>query len=168
MRGAIPLNNMRLLKEVGLHLALRAPDWSPVAEKPTSTRSGRRCAWQTAGPGRGAAGAACRLWSTPLPCPSRPSSSGPWRWASVGRLGPVPSRVGSSIDPEELLASPGEWVSAWGLKLLIVDASAAGQDEVEALVRLLHSLPTEWLVYTVLFLSAKENWDGSGEAANGR
>jgi hypothetical protein len=78
--------------------------------------------------------------------------------------------LGPSIDPEELLAGLGEWVCAWGLKLLLVDASQADPAELEALVPLLRSLSTEWLVYTVLFLPARSGFqrDQSGEATDAR
>jgi len=51
-------------------------------------------------------------------------------------------------------------VCGWGLKLLLVDASQADPDEVEALVPLSRDFSTEWLVYTVVFLPSEEAGDG--------
>jgi hypothetical protein len=68
--------------------------------------------------------------------------------------------LGPRLDPEALLAGLGEMVCGWGLKLLLVDASQADPDEVEALVPLSRDFSTEWLVYTVVFLPSEEAGDG--------
>jgi hypothetical protein len=68
--------------------------------------------------------------------------------------------TGATLHPETLLAGLGEMVCAWGLKLLLVDASQADPDEVEALAPLSRDFSTEWLVHTVVFLPSEEAGDG--------
>ncbi len=76
--------------------------------------------------------------------------------------------LGPCLDPDELLDGLGEWVREGGLNVLLVDASQADQDKIETLKPLLRDFSTQLSIYTVLFLPVKENWDGSGEADDGR
>jgi hypothetical protein len=61
--------------------------------------------------------------------------------------------LGPRLDPDELLDGLGEWVREGGL-VLILDASQADTDEIEALAPLLRDFSTERSIYTVLFLPA--------------
>jgi hypothetical protein len=66
--------------------------------------------------------------------------------------------TGATLHPETLLAGLGEMLCARGL--LLVDASQADPDEVEALAPLSRDFSTEWLVHTVVFLPSEEAGDG--------
>ncbi len=148
-------HNVCLLKEIDLHLAFGPPGLLPTAGEPgvepiesalrLADRVTRIHGWPTL------------IYSLAVPAEDLEKLA-----AALG----ISHREGPRLDPETLegletlLNGLVEWVRERGLKLLIVDASHADPDELEVLVPLLRYFSTEWPIYTVLFVPAKENGDG--------